>query len=73
MEFDGGLDEGGPEVEVTEWEEDRVSEWEVLTRHHSVSPPSTPLPLPVEATRSASAYMTSEETIPLSCMFFAFT
>jgi hypothetical protein len=45
MEF-----EGVGEV-VTEFEEDRVSEWEVLTRHHSVSPPSTPLPLAAEVLR----------------------
>ena len=41
---------------VTEWEEDRVSEWEVLTRHHSVSPPSTPLlPITGEAVRLGQA------------------
>jgi hypothetical protein len=66
MELDGVLlGAEGPEVEVTEWEEDRVSEWEVLTRHHSVSPPSTPLPQAPETLRSALYVGTENATSSL--------
>jgi hypothetical protein len=60
-EIRSNLEFAGVGEVVTEWEEDRVSEWEVLTRNHSASPPSTPLPFNGEQLRLVSHVRILEE------------